>query len=89
MISDNVDSMQRLFSKYRDEVLVIGTPTKIGASPLTKISASPLSKYLICSHLVPHSRVSNKGIVCHTMVIIIKNSKHSSLPGAGEILTVR
>jgi len=28
----------------------------------------------ISSHLLPHSLVSNKGIVCHTMVIVIKNS---------------
>jgi hypothetical protein len=33
--------------------------------------------------------MSNKGIVCHPMVIVIKNSKHSSLPGAGEKLTIQ
>jgi hypothetical protein len=58
-----------------------------GHSFLEKLAISFASiKYLICSHLdlVPHSLVSNKGILCHAMVIVIKNSKHSSLPGAGE-----
>jgi len=68
--------MQTLFRILWDLSSTTVSPTKIGASHLTlnKDKRCASIKYLISSHLVPHSLVSNKGIVCHTMVIVIKNS---------------
>ena len=72
MISDNVDSMQQLLLIMGRGFATV-SPTKIGASLLLdlnvcveKLCSRDLEdkrfasiKYLICSHLVPHSLVAS------------------------------